>query len=215
MQQRQRQQQRRRGMYFLLLIGSFAELLSLIPSTDGFATSFSWHEKKILSKQHQTKRTRTTSRQTRLLDAVNDPHHNRHCNNEPPSSYVLKERNPYDVHVYYNGQDERKAAMELRQKMQNKFGDWMRFYNPKDQPIGPHPLPMWEADFGAYENRHKLTEVRDFVLQHNNNNSETKATKPLSILIHPHSLDGDYADHTKHAFWAGEVLELRIQGWKR
>ena len=37
----------------------------------------------------------------------------------------------------------------------------------------------------------------------------------VSVLVHPHSLDGDYADHTKNAFWVGDVLELRIQGWKR
>jgi aromatic ring-cleaving dioxygenase len=204
--QRQRQQQRRRGMYFLLIVVSYTELLSLIPSTDGFATATAFstwqHDTSILlSTQHQTKRPRT-SQHTRLLNTKDD-------NDEP--SCVLKERNPYDVHVYYNGPDERNAAMELRQKMEDEFGDWMRFYNPKDRPIGPHPRPMWEADFGGYEHRHKLSEVRDFLLQHNNSENE----KPLSILIHPHSVDGDYADHTKHAFWAGEVLELRIQGWRR
>ena len=34
-------------------------------------------------------------------------------------------------------------------------------------------------------------------------------------MIHPHSTDSDYADHTKNAYWVGEALELRIQGWKR
>ncbi len=120
-------------------------------------------------------------------------------------SFTLKQRNPYDVHVYYNGPDERQAAMALREKMQEKF-QWMRFYNPKDRPIGPHPVPMWEADFGAYENRNKWNEVRDFIDEEHGD---------LSVLIHPHSLDGDYADHTKNAFWAGEILELRIAGWER
>ena len=66
---------------------------------------------------------------------------------------------------------------------------------------------MWEADFGAYEHRHKLSAVRDFLLQNNPTN--------LSILVHPHSTSGDYADHTAHALWAGEPLELRIGRWKR
>lgn len=125
--------------------------------------------------------------------------------NTPKHSYTLKERNPYDVHVYYDGPNERQEAMDLREKMQNKF-PWMRFYNPKDRPIGPHPIPMWEADFGSYENRSRWNEVRDFIEEEHGN---------LSVLIHPHSLDGDYADHTKNAFWAGHILDLRIQGWKR
>lgn len=120
-------------------------------------------------------------------------------------SFTLKERNPYDVHVYYDGPSERQAALELREKMYKEF-TWMRFYNPKDRPIGPHPVPMWEADFGGYENRHLWRDVRDFVEREHGN---------LSVLIHPHSIDGDYLDHTKNAFWAGDVLELKIQGWRR
>lgn len=118
-------------------------------------------------------------------------------------SYTLKTRNPYDVHAYYDGKEERNEAMELRTKMQEKF-KWMRFYDPKDGPIGPHPIPMWEADFGAYGNRHKWKDVRDFIEAEHGN---------LSVLIHPHSMDGDYADHTKNAWWAGEVINLRIQDW--
>ena len=90
-------------------------------------------------------------------------------------------------------------------KMKQKF-PWMRFYTPKDKPIGPHPLPMWEADFASYDNRIFWSEVCDFIKAEHDG---------LSVLIHPHSMDGDYADHTKNAFWVGDVLELRIQEWKR
>ena len=126
--------------------------------------------------------------------------------NQPIPSFTLKQRNPYDVHVYYDGnnEQERAEAMELRNKMQQKFAHFMRFYPPKDRPIGPHPKPMWEADFGGYEHRHMFPKVRDFI------QAEHGA---LSVLIHPHSLDGDYHDHTKNAFWAGPILKLRIQGW--
>jgi len=188
-------------MCFLLIV-AMLELLSCIPSTDGFATAISGQ---------RTTPTRTKriggSGPTALFDAE-DPHRNLPNNDEHEHepSCVLKERNPYDVHVYYCDADEREAALELRQKMHRAFGDWMRFYPPKDRPIGPHPLPMWEADFGGYEHRHKWKDVRDFLLEENSDN--------LSVLIHPHSLDGDYADHTTHAFWAGRVLELRIRGWR-
>ena len=122
--------------------------------------------------------------------------------------YVLKQRNPYDVHVYYSNPEEREAALELRTKLHDEFGDWMRFYNPKDRPIGPHPVPMWEADFGGYEHRHKFEDVCDFFRQHNQD-------PKLSVLIHPHSTDSDYADHTEYAFWDGPILPLRIGGWRR
>jgi aromatic ring-cleaving dioxygenase len=127
-------------------------------------------------------------------------------------TYTLKERNPYDVHVYYDDDDnntpQRDAAMALREKMRQEF-PWMRFYAPKGRPIGPHPVPMWEADFGAYENRDQWSNVRDF-LETNTNHGEL-----LSVLIHPHSTDSDYADHTQHAYWVGTPIELLIQGWER
>lgn len=125
-------------------------------------------------------------------------------NNSQPS-FTLKKRNPYDVHVYYNGSNQREMAMLLRSKMKQQF-PWMRFNEPKDRPIGPHPLPMWEADFASYDNRVFWRQVCDFIKEEH---------EELSVLVHPHSLDGDYADHTKNAFWVGDVLELRIQGWRR
>ena len=124
-------------------------------------------------------------------------------NDELPHTYTLQERNPYDVHVYYDGPEEREKAMDLRDKMKQEF-TWMRFYSPKDRPIGPHPVPMWEADFGSFGNRLNWNIVKEFI---------TKEHDTLSVLIHPHSTDGDYADHTKNAFWIGTVLDLRIQGW--
>jgi len=122
----------------------------------------------------------------------------------PQPSYTLKKRNPYDVHVYYKNKNEREIALLLRTKMKDQF-PWMRFYPPKDKPIGPHPHPMWEADFGHYNNHNEWENVTGFL-------GESHGT--LSVLVHPHSTDGDYDDHTKNAFWAGEVLGLRIGGWK-
>jgi len=119
--------------------------------------------------------------------------------------YTLKERNPYDVHVYFSNEEQREEALILRQTMAKHFS-WMRFYQPKSRPLGPHPVPMWEADFGGYENHIKLGEVCVYLQREHGS---------LSVLIHPHSMDGDYADHTRHALWFGEVLDLRIGGWSR
>lgn len=117
-------------------------------------------------------------------------------------SYTLRNRNPFDVHVYYNDQS-REEAMLLREKMSLQF-PWMRFHSPKDRPIGPHPVPMWEADFHEFVNKDKWEEVVDFI---------SKEHGDLSVLIHPYSTDGDFADHTKNAYWVGTPLKLRLQGW--
>ena len=114
--------------------------------------------------------------------------------------YALRERSPYDVHVYYDAAS-RTAALDMREEMKTAF-PWMRFYGPKDRPIGPHPSPMWEADFAAYENRGKWAEVARWVEEHRGD---------LSVLIHPYSTDGDYRDHTENAFWAGDPLPLRLR----
>lgn len=116
-------------------------------------------------------------------------------------AYALREgRNPYDVHVYYDDAS-KAAALAMREEMQEAFS-WMRFHQPKDRPIGPHPSPMWEADFAASENRGKWAEVARWVEEHRGD---------LSVLIHPYSTDGDYMDHTENAFWAGEPLPLRLR----
>ena len=114
--------------------------------------------------------------------------------------YTLRERNPYDVHVYYSDAASKAEALALRERMQAAF-PWMRFHSPKDRPIGPHPCPMWECDFADFEHRGKWSEVSRWVAAHHGD---------LSVLIHPHSTDGAYADHTENAFWAGDPLPLRI-----
>mmetsp|Transcript_34479 Transcript_34479/g.51681 ORF Transcript_34479/g.51681 Transcript_34479/m.51681 type:complete len:188 (-) Transcript_34479:452-1015(-) len=145
----------------------------------------------------------TTSSSSVVFAALENGDAATQTNSQP--SFTLKQRNPYDVHVYYSGSNQREKAMLLRSKMKQQF-PWMRFYEPKDVPIGPHPLPMWEADFASYDNRVFWGEVCDFIKEEH---------EDLSVLVHPHSFNGDYADHTKNAFWVGDVLELRIQGWKR
>ena len=145
---------------------------------------------------------------------TNNNNHHHLTDQERRLSFTLKKRNPYDVHVYYNtdngsdsnAQEEKERAMDLRSKMRQEF-PWMNFYDPKDQPVGPHPFPMWEADFGHYENRHQWDQVRIFL------EKETRGT--LSVLIHPHSTDSDYDDHTKNAHWIGKPLQLPLQGWRR
>tara|TARA_B100000787_G_scaffold115993_1_gene86567 strand:- start:273 stop:476 length:204 start_codon:yes stop_codon:yes gene_type:complete len=61
---------------------------------------------------------------------------------------------------------------------------------------------MWEADFAASANARRWDEVTAWLAVERGE---------LTVLIHPHSTDGGYADHTQHACWFGEPLPLRMR----
>ena len=117
-----------------------------------------------------------------------------------PSTFTLLDRNPFDVHVYFDG-GTHDAALALRDRMQLAF-PWMRFHRVHERCIGPHPSPMWEADFAVSANARRWDEVTAWLAVERGE---------LTVLIHPHSTDGGYADHTQHACWFGEPLPLRLR----
>jgi DOPA 4,5-dioxygenase len=63
-------------------------------------------------------------------------------------------------------------------------------------PVGPHPIPMFEAWFAASV----LPVVKAWAEANRDG---------LSVLIHPLSGD-ELADHTAHAQWLGEPVELDL-----
>ncbi len=66
-----------------------------------------------------------------------------------------------------------------------------------EKPIGPHPLPMFEAHVDS----DNLAGIEQLL---------TKNRKNCSILIHDKTGDHVY-DHTKEARFLGEPLELNIE----
>jgi aromatic ring-cleaving dioxygenase len=100
----------------------------------------------------------------------------------------------YHAHVYYSDAAARAAAASLRETLAQRFevalGNW------HDQPIGPHPLPMYQVAFAAGE----FARVVPFLILNHDG---------LSILIHPNTDDG-YRDHTEHALWLGKQQALRL-----
>ena len=126
----------------------------------------------------------------------------RSCVRNSAHAFTLKERNPFDCHVYFEGESSRDAAVQLRERMRVAF-PWMRFHRVFDRCIGPHPLPMWEADFAEYGNADRWEEVISWLERERGN---------LTVLVHPHSTDGSLADHTVHATWLGTPLQLRMRG---
>ena len=100
----------------------------------------------------------------------------------------------YHAHVYYSGAASRAAAASLREAVQQRFevamGNW------RDEPVGPHPLPMYQVSFAT---REFARVVPWLMLNHDG----------LSTLVHPNTDDG-FLDHAKHALWSGAQLELRF-----
>ncbi len=99
----------------------------------------------------------------------------------------------YHAHVYYDA-DSKPAAAELREAIGARFavelGRW------HDRPIGPHPRWSYQVAFdpGLFADL-----VPWLALNRDG----------LVIFVHPSTGD-DVADHTAHAIWLGEKVELDI-----
>ncbi|KAL6061863.1 DOPA 4,5-dioxygenase [Balamuthia mandrillaris] len=109
----------------------------------------------------------------------------------------------YDVHVYFfaNNAKSTEAALKLREEALQAFPH-VRIFEPRMQPVGPHPVAMWEADlsnpldFGTF--------VPWMATRHGK----------LSVLVHPNT-DDMVKDHTESALWLGERLPLIIDVLKQ
>lgn len=105
----------------------------------------------------------------------------------------------YHAHVYYDNAETRAKAAELREAIAAQFkivlGRW------RDQPVGPHPKPMYQVAFAPAEFARLVPWL---ALNH----------RGLSVLIHPETGD-DPADHSEHALWLGEQLPLDIEYLRR
>eukprot|EP01124_Arcella_intermedia_P033570 TRINITY_DN8079_c0_g1_i1.p1 TRINITY_DN8079_c0_g1~~TRINITY_DN8079_c0_g1_i1.p1 ORF type:complete len:126 (-),score=14.58 TRINITY_DN8079_c0_g1_i1:101-478(-) len=117
---------------------------------------------------------------------------------------LLKGRNPYDIHFYFS-QETEPSALEVRQRLGEKF-PFLRFHNVNRNPLGPHPIPMWEADF--YNSKDTETDfgavVGWLMLNHGSH----------SVLIHPHTGNG-LKDHTDNALWLGTPVPLNLNAFKK
>jgi DOPA 4,5-dioxygenase len=100
----------------------------------------------------------------------------------------------YDIHTYWRNAGEREEALKLKQLL---IDNNVQTFSLVDVPIGPHPLPMFEAHVSA-EN---LPAIEALLVVNRVN---------CSILIHEKTGDHVY-DHTKGAHFLGEPLELNIE----
>lgn len=100
----------------------------------------------------------------------------------------------FDAHIYFKA-DELEMATQLRNKVKEHFNDKTFFVGDMvTEPIGPHPFPMFEANFP----QSLFTEVVLWLMKERGN---------FNVLVHPLSGD-DYYDHTQGAMWLGKPVDL-------
>jgi DOPA 4,5-dioxygenase len=104
----------------------------------------------------------------------------------------------YHAHIYYEAET-RPIAERLREAIGNRFG--VELGRWRDEPVGPHPAPMYQAAFPAAE----FPRIVPWLMLNRGG---------LSVLVHPET-DDAYDDHTIHALWLGAPLPLRVEGLRR
>ncbi|MBD2496216.1 DOPA 4,5-dioxygenase family protein [Nostoc sp. FACHB-280] len=100
----------------------------------------------------------------------------------------------FHAHIYYDPET-RDVAAQIREELGVKFevilGRW------RDQPVGPHPKSMYQVAFAPDQ----FSQVVPWLMLNRGG---------LDVLVHPETGD-DVTDHTAHALWLGNKLELNIQ----
>jgi aromatic ring-cleaving dioxygenase len=99
----------------------------------------------------------------------------------------------YHAHVYYDA-DSRGAAARLREALEISFAVEMGRW--RDEPVGPHPQPMYQVKFGTGE----FARIVPWLMLNR---------MGLTVLVHPNT-DDAYQDHAVNALWMGEKLKLRL-----
>jgi len=100
----------------------------------------------------------------------------------------------FDAHIYFETKDLEKAT-QFRDKIKEHFkGETFFVGDMITVPIGPHPQPMFEANFP----QEIFAEVVLWLM---------KKRGDFNILVHP--LTGnDLYDHTQGAMWLGHAVKL-------
>jgi DOPA 4,5-dioxygenase len=98
----------------------------------------------------------------------------------------------FHAHVYYDAKT-RATAAQVRAELARLE---VRVGSLRDFPVGPHPVPHFEAAFATGD----FAEVVTWLMLNR---------RGLGVLIHPLTGD-DVKDHLDHALWLGDKLKLNI-----
>ncbi len=99
----------------------------------------------------------------------------------------------YHAHIYFE-ESNRNHAAAIRETMAQRFDVKMGRWH--DKLVGPHTRPMYQV---AFSTRVFAEFVPWLMVNHGD----------LAVLIHPETGD-DLPDHTDHALWLGEKLDLDL-----
>lgn len=97
----------------------------------------------------------------------------------------------YHAHIYWQNEDQRREALNLRQPLQDLGCQLGRIW---DEPIGPHPYAMYQVNYSDTNSVAVETLLN---------------TTKLDILLHEDTGD-DLRDHTDGARWIGNKLKLDL-----
>jgi DOPA 4,5-dioxygenase len=104
----------------------------------------------------------------------------------------------YHAHIYYPDAAARDVAARLREAIGARFkvtlGRW------RDEPVGPHPVPMYQVAFGVEE----FPRLVPWLMLNR---------RGLTVLVHPETGDA-YTDHADRPLWLGSVLPLKLETLK-
>ena len=100
----------------------------------------------------------------------------------------------YHAHVYF-GEESVETARALREKIRNDFSS-ARLGNFNERPRGPHSRWSFEVAFAP----ELFGTIVPWLAHHRGD---------LAVLVHPDTED-EVTDHTAHAIWMGEILDLDL-----
>ena len=100
----------------------------------------------------------------------------------------------YHAHIYYD-EASRADAAAVRESLDALFT--VRLGRWRDEPVGPHPEPMYQVAFAPDEFDGV---VRWLMLNR----------RGLTVLVHPET-GFDLEDHRDRALWMGRVLDLKLE----
>ena len=105
----------------------------------------------------------------------------------------------YHSHIYYAPATTKEVAARLREEIGRCFTG--RVGNWHDEPVGPHPISMYQVAFPVEE----FPRLVPWLMLNRSG---------LDVLVHPETGDA-YDDHTIHALWLGTPLALRLDVLRR
>ena len=103
----------------------------------------------------------------------------------------------YHAHIYWANPKEKEKALSFRLALHDNGCGLGRI---KDKPVGPHPLPMYQVMYEAYN--------KEFVEKY-----LRKYNSKISILLHEDIGTDHKRDHTDGARWIGKELKLNLESF--